>query len=138
MVILKWYNVSKLLEIKLLQSPLVCTCIFVHNFTAFLSAHNIIHERTNVFFDKNFDDLSRFLGMFREINEVIREHVEALSRRELEKVIWANARLNNRTGELISGDLFYAELHCIVLYYTVSVIFILSFNEFITTIYSIQ
>jgi hypothetical protein len=78
------------------------------------------------FFDKIFDGLSHFLGIFRGINEVIREHVEALSRRDLEKVIWANARLNNRTGELITGDLLYDEVHCIVLFYTISVIFILS------------
>jgi hypothetical protein len=62
-----------------------------------------------------FDNLLWFLGMFRGINKVIERHVEALSRRELEKVIWANARLNNTTGELISGDLHCDELHCIAL-----------------------
>jgi hypothetical protein len=96
----------------------------MHHFTAFLSAHHIIHECNKFFFGKIFDDLSRFLGMFRGINKVIGEQIEALSRKELEKVIWANARLNNRTGELITGDLLYDELHSIVLYCTVSLNFI--------------
>lgn len=95
--------------------------------TAFLSAHHIIHERTDVtgfslsyvddtldyFMILIFDDILYFLGMFRGINKVIEEHVEALSRQELEKVIWANARLNNRTGEIMTDNLPYAVLHWI-------------------------
>lgn len=103
----------------------MCKCIFMCT-TSLLCLVFIISfmNALTFFFDKSFDDLSRFLGIFREINQVIRVHVEASSRRELEKVIWANARLNNRSGELMTGDLLYAELHSIVLYYTVSLNFI--------------
>ena len=45
-----------------------------------------------------FNNQFCFLGMFRGINKVIEERVETLPRKELEKIIWANARLNNRTG----------------------------------------
>ena len=58
-------------------------------------------------------DQSCFLGMFRGINILIGEHVETLTRKELEKVIWANARLNNRTGKLLSGII--TMLYCLYL-----------------------
>ena len=69
------------------------------------------------------------LGMFRGINKVIEDHVETLTRKELEKAIWANARLNNRTGELTSGvtvilyfilSYFINKFYCVLTYYNCS------------------
>ena len=65
-----------------------------------------------------------FLGMFRGINKVIEEHVETLPRKELEKIIWANARLNNRTGKLISRDHYCAVLYCSIVLYCIVLYFI--------------